>query len=152
MTDSIYLASTYRMKAVIFWESAKTLDEKMEKKKDGSPAKALCIPYYFLVSHAIELFLKSALLKRGWNENDLKAFDYRHNLNKLLEEILKIGLIVSPESKSLVNNLSEQHSTHSLRYNALIDDGKKTFIPPPRLVDPVLEELLMLTRISTQGI
>lgn len=151
MTDSIYIASIYRMTGVNFWESAKKLDLTMEKQDDGSPAKITASPFYFLVSHAAELFLKSALLKRGWDEQRLKKYDYRHNLDLLLSEVQKIGVSVTPETANLINGLSAQHADHSLRYTALTDNGQKTYLPPPALIHSALEELLLLTRISTQG-
>jgi hypothetical protein len=83
MTDSIYLASIYRLTAVNFWESAKLLISSTELRNDGTPAKVTAIPFYFLVSHAVELFLKSALLKRGYQEGDLRKYHYRHNLDAM---------------------------------------------------------------------
>ena len=61
----------------------------MEKRNDGTPAKLTPIPFYFLISHAVELFLKSALLKRGFTEDELKKHDYRHNLDSLLAALQK---------------------------------------------------------------
>jgi len=146
MADSTYLASIYRLTGVNFWESAKKLDSVMEKTGDNTPIKVTAIPFYFLVSHAAELFLKSALLKRGWNEQQLKKYDYRHNLDSLLCELQSIGIIVTPETANLINRLSPQHADHSLRYKA-----QKIYLPPTNLIHSALEELLLLTRISTQG-
>lgn len=149
MVDRIYFASVYRMIAVNFWMSAKNIDATMEKGKDGSPVKITAIPFYFLVSHSVELFLKSALLKRGWTEQGLKKYDYRHNLAALLREVQKTGVLVTPETVRVVNGLHLQHLTHALRYSAW--PGQKIFMPPPTLIHSTLEELLLLTRISTQG-
>lgn len=151
MSDNTYLASIYRLTGVNFWESAKKLDSTMGKTDDDTPAKITAIPFYFLVSHAAELFLKSALLKRGWDEQPLKKYDYRHNLDSLLSEVKKNGVSVTPETVNLINGLSTQHADHSLRYTALVDNGQKTYLPPPTLIHSALEELLLLTRISTQG-
>ena len=152
MTDSIYLASIYRISAVNFWKSAKILSETLELNSNGAPAKLTAIPFYFLVSHAAELFLKSALLKRGFNDRDLKKYDYRHSLNTLLLELQELGVSVTPDTVGLINGLHSQHQNHALRYTALVDDGQKTYMPPPSLVFSMLEELLLLTRISTQGV
>jgi hypothetical protein len=137
---------------LIFWDSAKIVSASLDTKSDGTPAKLTAIPFYFLVSHAAELFLKSALLKRGFPEGDLKKFDWRHNLDALLEQLRKQGVSVTPETVHLISGLHSQHQNHALRYTALVDDGQKTYMPPPPLVFSMLEELLMLTRISTQGI
>lgn len=149
--DSIALASIYRLTAVNFWESAKKLDESMEKRNDGTPAKLTAIPFYFLISHAAELFLKSALLKRGFAEDELKKYDYRHNLDSLLDALQKKHIVITPETTNLIKNLSLQHKNHSLRYNALIIQNQTTYLPPPKLIHSMLKELLSLTAISTQG-
>ena len=152
MDDNIYLASIYRLTGVNFWQSAKTLGEKIEVGDDGVPKRLTALPFYFLASHATELFLKSALLKRGFSDRDLRQFSYRHNLDALLTALLGKGVTVTPATANLVRHLSAQHQTHALRYTALVDDGQATCMPPPRVVFDVLEELLMLTRISTQGV
>lgn len=148
MTDSIALASVYRLQAVNFRLSAEKLSAIMETKDDGSPAKLTAIPIYFLVSHAVELFLKSALLKRGFTENDLKKYDYRHNLNSLLVALQEKGVSVTSDAVGMINGLHSQHQTHALRYNVIVNP----YMPPPFLVFTVLDELLLLTRISTQGL
>jgi hypothetical protein len=149
MTDNIYLASIYRLMAVGFWDSAKTLYPTIEWKDDGTPVKLSAIPFYFLISHAAELLLKSVLLKRGYSERDLKKYDYRHNLSALLQELQTQGVLVTPDTVSLINGLSSQHQSHALRYTVLVDDGQKTYTPPAPLLFSMLEELLMLTRVST---
>jgi hypothetical protein len=151
MADNTYIASTYRLTGVIFWESAKRLEETMEKTDAGTPAKVIELPFYFLVSHATELFLKSALLKREWSEQNLKKLGYRHNLDTLLQEMQNIGILVEPETAEVIRCLAAQHADHALRYTALMDDGQKTYMPPPALIYAALEELLLLTRVSTQG-
>lgn len=81
----------------------------------------------------------------------MREFGYRHNLDKLLTALMEKGVTVTPGTTSLVRQLSEQHQTHALRYSVLGDDGKPTYLPPPGLLLEMLEELLLLTRISTQG-
>ncbi|HXC43894.1 MAG TPA: hypothetical protein VNY51_10290 [Candidatus Dormibacteraeota bacterium] len=152
MFDPIYLATIYRLTAVNFWESAKIVAASLETKSDGTPAKVTAIPFYFLVSHAAELLLKSALLKRGFPETDLKKFDYGHNLDSLLERLQEKGVSVTSDTAHLIKGLHSQHQNHALRYTALVDDGRRTYMPPPATVFSMLEELLLLTRISTQGV
>ena len=95
MTDSTYLAAIYRTHGVIFWESAKTLSRDLELDERGVPEKAMAIPFYFLVSHAAELFLKSALPKRGFSEVDLKKFSFRHSLETMLHAVQAKGVSVT---------------------------------------------------------
>jgi hypothetical protein len=152
MTDSMYLASVYRLTGVIFRSAAETLAATLEIKEDGTPAKLTAIPFYFIASHAAELFLKTALLKRGFTESDLKEYDYRHNLNALLAALHGKGVSITQDTVNLINGLHYQHQTHALRYTALVDDGQPTYMPPPSPVFEMLDELLLLTRFSTQGV
>lgn len=152
MNNTIYLASIYRLTAMNFRKSAEIVGAKIDLRDNGTPASLTAIPFYFLVSHAAELLLKSALLKRGFSENDLKKYDYRHNLNALLDEVQKKGVSVTTSTVAVLNGLHSQHQNHALRYSALVDDGQKTYMPPLPLVFSVLDELLLLTRISTQGV
>jgi hypothetical protein len=152
VSDSLCLASIYRIHGVTFWESAKTLSEKIEVDGVGIPTRVTAIPFYFLASHAAELLLKSALLKRGFSERDLKHFNYRHSLQGLLDALQEKGVSVTPATTAMISGLHDQHSTHALRYTALVDDEQPTFMPPMGLVFEMLEELLMLTRISIQGV
>ncbi|MGH9758238.1 MAG: hypothetical protein ACRD4M_10915 [Candidatus Acidiferrales bacterium] len=152
MTDSTYMASIYRLQAVNFSQSAKRLNASFGWDLDLSPASIDSLPFYFLISHTTELLLKSALLKRGFSENDLKKFVYGHNLIALLEKLQGKGVSVTSESAILIRGLNSQHQNHALRYTALVDDGQKTYMPPPALVFAMLDELLLLTRISTQGV
>ncbi len=150
--DNIVVASNYRMLGVGFQLSAKQLTSSIEVDADERPKKLTAIPFYFLASHAAELFLKSALLKRGVSENLLKKFDYRHNLEALLNALKEKGVPISGNTESVVLGLSEQHKSHQLRYTVFMDDGKPTYWPPLSYVFSTLEELLMLTRISTHSV
>ena len=96
--------------------------------------------------------LKAVLLKRGFTEADLKKHEYRHSLIALLKALQAKGVSVTPETVRVVTGLHPQHESHALRYTALVDDGKKTYMPPPSLAFKMLDELLLLTRISTQGV
>ena len=146
--DSVYVASIYRITASNFRISAEILAQNIEFDKNGKPKKITAIPLYFLVSHAAELFLKSALLKRGVSEQELKKFDYRHNLKKLLDLVLSKQVPVTDKTIYLLEYLDDQHKRHALRYTALMDDGKKTYLPPIDKLFEMLDELLLLTKLS----
>ncbi len=148
MSDEIHLASIYRLHGANFQMSAKILSAKMEMKSDGTPAKLTAIPCYYLISHAAELFLKAALLKRGFTDRELKNPALRHNLSGLLAALQRTENSVTPETVSLVNRLAPQHLDHSLRYTVLMNAGKKTFWPPPAILFTMLDELLLLTATS----
>jgi len=150
--DNVPLASAYCLTGTGFKFSAVELRKSLELDGDGRPTQLTAVPLYFLASHAAELFLKAALLKRGFDEADLKRYDYRHNLGSLLSELQKKGVSVTKESVETINGMSEQHNNHKLRYTVLVEDGTKTNWPPLPSVFSMLDELLLLTRISTQGV
>lgn len=150
MAGGKLLAVSYYMAGTNFRASANQLAEGIELRPDGTPVNLTALPYYFLVSHAAELFLKAALLKRGFPAEDLKKFDYRHDLNALLSELQKKGLSVTSHTVAVVNGLAEQHKKHTLRYINLFDKNK-LYWPPISVISEALDELFSLTRISTQG-
>jgi hypothetical protein len=119
--------------------------------KKGNQKNLTGVPIYYLISHSAELFLKSALVKRGITEDELKR-THGHNLKKLLLALKGLGVPVTDTTTSLVERLSEQHSDSALRYHVFLDNGKKTFMPSIKDSFEMLEELLMLTRISTHGV
>ena len=73
------------------------------------------MPFYYLVSHASELLLKAALLKRGVTPQHLRKVALRHDLKVLLEELELQKASISPSSKAIVIGLSRQHKEHDLR-------------------------------------
>jgi hypothetical protein len=152
MQDNIPLAVAYYLNGVNFRMSVEKLRCTLDLDSDGRPTKLTAIPLYFLASHSAELFLKAALFKRGFNESDLKKYDYRHNLNSLLSALQNKGVSVTDETVATIQGLSKQHKNHALRYTVLVDDGAKTYWPPLSLVFSMLDELLLLTKISTQGV
>lgn len=48
-------------------------------------------------------------------------------------------------ARVVANRLAPQQLDHSLGYTVLMDDGKKTFWPPPAMLFTMLDELLLLT-------
>lgn len=149
---AIATASRYRLLGVAFQSSAKNLCKEIEIDIHDRPTKLTAIPMYYLASHSAELFLKAALLKRGVVECELKEFAYRHNLSSLLEKLIQKGAPMSEISINCIQGLSEQHRNHQLRYTILNDDGVAAYWPPVGIVFQALEELLLMTRISTHGV
>ena len=140
--DNVTLASSYRMTATVFRMSAETLLRDFEKRGEAVPRNIRAIPFYYLISHTIELLLKCALLKRGESADTLKKYPLGHSLSKQLERLKELGVPVSEKTNRVIGILSPQHEKHVLRYSALIDDGEPTFTPEPELlldieVDPI---------------
>lgn len=97
----------------------------LEMRADGTPTKMTAIPFYFLVSHAAELLLKAALLKRGFSEDALRKRENRHSLSSLLNELQNRRVSVTPGTVRLIDALH---------------------LPPLVAVLEMLDELLLLTR------
>jgi hypothetical protein len=147
-STNVELASIYRLTATSFRLSAELLEKGFGEKAEQMPYNYRSMPFYFLISHACELLLKSALLKRGFAEEQLRQYDLRHNLLSLLECLESKGVKISQSSTAIVRGLSRQHSDHELRYTALLDNGEATYTPEPRDIFGMLDELMLATRLS----
>ena len=146
--DDVILASTYRLTAVNFRMSAEVLFHDFQKRGEAMPRNIRAIPFYYLVSHAIELLLKCALLKRGEPADRLKKYPVGHNLGALLQKLRHLGIPVSDTAVSIIGALARQHEKHDLRYTALLDDGEVTFTPEPSVLFELLDELLLAGRVN----
>jgi hypothetical protein len=78
-------------------------------------------PRYFLLCYAIELALKAYLAKLGAATEHLKKLERRHNLNKLLDEVVEKGLRLTSQTQDSIRALAEAHSKFWHRYPR--DDG-----------------------------
>jgi hypothetical protein len=147
--DNILIAATYRMMGVCFVSNAKFLHEHYKAKDESMPRNLRAIPYYYLLSHACELFLKAALLKRGVSEAELRKPKLRHDLAKLAQEVINKGVGLSSITVHIICALNAAHHRHALRYTAItaLDEGP-IYTPQPEQVYQALDELLMATRLG----
>jgi HEPN domain-containing protein len=152
VTNNAAWASWYRMTGVVFRENARVLYRAFEDKGEPTVGNPMAVPLYYLISHAAELFLKCALLKRDFSPEMLKSNALRHSLEGLLRELLKKGVPISEPCLQLLVALSHQHEKHALRYSVFVDDGQPTFTPEPEELFSMLDELLMAGRITTHGV
>lgn len=151
MGDDTTLAVSYYTYGRFVYNSAKILSDHSEFDKKSYGDIFSLMPFYFLVSHAAELFLKAALLKRGFGEANLRKFDYRHNLEELLAQLESKGVPVTEGTRTMVKKLGLQHRTHELRFPDLVK-GINVYMPEPTSAFEMLDELFLLTRISTHGV
>ena len=151
MADDTTLAVSYYTYGRFVYNSAKLLSDNIEFKRASYGDIFTLMPFYYLASHAAELFLKAALLKRGFGETNLRRIEYRHNLEALLDQLESKGVPVSESSRTMVKKLGAQHRTHELRFPDLVK-GINVFLPEPNAVFETLDELFLLTRISTHGV
>jgi hypothetical protein len=150
--DNIALASDYRFTATIFRMSATILFNDFLSRGEILSRNVKAIPFYYMMPHSAELLLKCVLLKRDITEGELKKFPIRHNLSSLLARVIELDLPISDESRRLLNQLSEQHERHELRYLTFFSAQEKlVFTPDPEELFAVLDELLLVGRISTYG-
>lgn len=149
--DNVVLVSTYRLTGTIFRMNAEIILREFQARGEVMPGNIRAIPFYYLMSHAIELFLKCALLKRGESADGLRRYPLGHGLRALLQKLKEMNVPVSESAGALISAMSQQHERHDLRYTALLDDGVMTFTPEPSAMFEVLDDLLLAGRISTHG-
>lgn len=108
------------------------------------------LPFYYLVSHACELLLKCALLKRDIPFSKLKDKNTRHSLLKLLTELENMDISISDSSKEIIKKLNAQHETHALRYDGLVmkeNAQKLLYTSNPLAIFEMLDEVLLLGKL-----
>ena len=152
MDDNIALASYHRMTAVVYWESAKMLNDSFEARGQSVVGNRMAVPFYYLACHAAEMLLKCALLKRNVLPADLKKQHVRHSLGELLNLVEKKGVPISERSAQLIVSLDRRHKDHALRYSFLMEGSEPVFTPPAQEVFSLLYELMLAGRISTFGV
>ena len=94
-------------------------------------------PYYYLCGHAIEVALKSVLLRNGWSHNDLKTIG--HDLCSALEKVSnlsEVGLLPSGLCDG-VTTLQPYYKDHHFRY--FTKTGVMTLPDPKQLMEAVTE-------------
>jgi hypothetical protein len=74
----------------------------------------------YLLGHALELFLKSFLMKKGLSIKDLKGRSFSHNIDCLLEESLKHNIEdcfhISDELKADIASFSKLYAAKNYEY------------------------------------
>jgi hypothetical protein len=109
-----------------YLEAAIVVDKEMGKK--ATFARVSPMPAYFLLTHGIELTLKSYLRHGGLTVEQLGARDLGHNLKALLARACELGLThlyqLTAEDCEAFELLVALNEFHQLRY---IQSGFKTF-------------------------
>jgi hypothetical protein len=142
------LASIYRLTAMNFEASAQRLHASFAADGKVVELNALAVPFYYLVSHAAELYLKAALLKNGATEGELKKRDRGHNLFQLVEDLKNKGATFGKTTDTILTELSDQHRRHLLRYNSMEADDV-VFTPNAEAIFKMLQELHILSGLRT---
>ncbi|WP_315919645.1 hypothetical protein [Mesorhizobium sp. SP-1A] len=92
----------------------------------------------FLLTHSLELFLKSFLVAHGTRKSELGRKALRHNLSHILDECDRVPIPQVPMLRALCNQLSEMNSDFDLRYPS----GYNLSIPKPDFSIPVADALI----------
>jgi hypothetical protein len=75
----------------------------------------LVAPTNFMRSHAIELLLKAFLLARGWSLKRCKD-ELGHDLCGAMKKAEEAGLVLTNETKGVIQTLSPLHLDYTFRY------------------------------------
>jgi len=90
----------------------------ISRKTKHSPVKS------YLLGHALELFLKSFLMKKGSSIRQLKSPPFSHNIDSLLKETLKHDIEdcfhISDELKADIASFSKFYSTKHYEYFPIV--------------------------------
>jgi HEPN domain-containing protein len=114
---SKFLAVNYLTDAQEYRTAAHVLAE--------SQFERITSPQYFLIAQSIELYLKAYFIAAGGDPSELKKFDTRHSLTKLLEKASGRGYTPRSEKTNIVIEMLEpHHADHSFRYRKV---GFKTY-------------------------
>ena len=73
-------------------------------------------PRFFLLCHAIELVLKAYIASRRPITDDELKKRFGHDLTKLLDEAIRLGLNVSSSAESEIEKLTEAHVAYLVEY------------------------------------
>jgi len=100
-----------------------------------------------LLCHAIELVLKAYLALYGFTQDELQN-EFGHNLEKLLDKAVELGLEVSQSARNEIRLLNEAHTKHWPRYPT--EDAKPVFVISH--FEPSVEELFKAVRLKVRGL
>ena len=147
--DKVYY---FDVTAMIFFESARRLNSSFEAEGKVTQRNLLAAPFYYLVSHAAELFLKAVIVACG------KEIPYKlnHDLMGLVGVVEEAGIEVEYRHKILLEELGAEHKDHTLRYHLVkphptIPFKTPTFSATAEDLFEMLIELRLLLRIPLEG-
>src|ERR1043166_5071392 len=107
----------------------------------------IALPTYFLLSHGLELTLKAYLIARGVEERVLRKPNIRHDLQRLYDEAVALGLQIEDQRVPvLVQAISEFHKTFEFRYPGLNSDGDLILVRTLAQAKDVLEIVAVIWR------
>ena len=109
------MAISDKVMAVIFKADARDYMIAAETLRTDENGIWLVAPTYFMRSHAIELFLKAALLANDWSIKQCKD-KLGHNLIEAMKEAETMGLVLTEQTKSVIRTLSPLHEDYTFRY------------------------------------
>ena len=147
MSDDQVLGARYWIEAGGFRHCMEVLLAEMDTQSNGMPANRAALPIYYLASHAAELLLKAALLKRGTTNAEIRKYDLRHDLAALTDKLKTYGVVITDQTTGTIGKLSGQHREHHLRYPS---EGS-VMLPHPQALRDMLNELILCVRVGQRS-
>src|SRR5436190_723279 len=106
-------------------------------------------PRYFLLCYAIEVVLKAYIAsRRSITEEKLKK-TFGHDLTKLLDEAIRLGLTVSPSTQNDINKMTEAHTEYLACYYT--NEAAHRVLVSDYFVEQHVEELFKAVRQKMSG-
>ena len=90
--------------------------------------------------------MKAYLALYGFTPDELQK-EFGHNLEKLLDKAVELGLQISPSARSEIKLLDEAHRKHWARYPK--EDATPVFVI--KHFEPSVEELFDAVRLKVRG-
>ena len=118
---------TYRHKGLAWLDAAKCLHQ---NNREGFGA------FYYLVSHACELFTKAFLIWRGVPYDQLKSRELGHDIQRLVEKAQELGLPIEEEFKPFFEALENLNQENMQKYPKLgfFTLGQQGYVEPHNML------------------
>ena len=119
----------YRHKGLAWLGAAKILHE--------NDTAHLMGPFYYMVSHAFELFTKAFLLWRGVSHKELRSRDFGHNISALVHRAKELGLQIEDEYIPLIETMENLNKDHMQRYPMIgfFTIGQLGYVEPNHIIN-----------------
>jgi HEPN domain-containing protein len=123
--EAIEMDETHRKAISLFNYAHSYAQSALTLKENPTEATHWNAPIYFLYFHAIELYLKSLLVRTGVDLETLRK-KYRHDVRPLAELCQKEGLQLSLDGQQVIDLMADTDNVISSRY---IRVGRHTRLP-----------------------
>jgi hypothetical protein len=103
----------------------------------GAGSSSLLFPTYFVLSHALELYLKAFLVSRGLTKGEIKRKEIRHSVFGLFQRCEQLDL---PHIENL-GHVAQQFEAMNNNFDFRYPTGYQLHLPTVEMCLPVVSEL-----------